>query len=88
MDELKKMLRAIINSQSAQKEELLTEIKKVNESMSEGFRNVDSRLTKIDARLDKQGKALAFLEDDAPTRKEFDVLEKRVTKVENKISVA
>jgi tetrahydromethanopterin S-methyltransferase subunit G len=38
------------------------------------FKNVNSRLDKI-------GKSVTYLEDDAPTREEYDKLEKRVTKV-------
>lgn len=34
--------------------------------------------------IDKNGRQLAYLEDDAPTREEFDILEKRVGKLEQK----
>ena len=36
----------------------------------------------VNERLDKHGKQLAYLEEDAPTREEFDDLKKRVDKLE------
>jgi hypothetical protein len=81
MEDVKKMLRVVINGQSIMKSELLGEISKVNQKvdlleikMDLGFKNVNDR-------LDKQGKALAYLEDDAPTREEFDRLEQKVASV-------
>ena len=90
MDETKKMLQAVINGQSALKEELLKKIDEVN-SRVEG---VDSKVIelqkemrdgfkKFNDRLDKIGTSLAYLEDDAPTQDEFDNLEHRVEKLEN-----
>ena len=38
----------------------------------------------LTSRIDKLGRQLAYLEDDAPTREEHDNLEKRVVKVEQK----
>ena len=45
-----------------------------------------SRIDKVDLKVDKLGKQLAYLEDDAPTREEFDDLEKRVDKIDHKVS--
>lgn len=59
--ELKKMIQIVINGQSAFKEEILKEFKNLREKID----NVDEKLTK---RIDKIGRQLAFLEDDAPTR--------------------
>ena len=40
----------------------------------------------MNKRIDKLGKSLAYLEDDTPTRDEFDGLEKRVEKVERNLA--
>ncbi len=47
--------------------------------MKNGFKEVHER-------LDTQGKHLAYLDDDAPTRKEFDGVVKRVEKIEKAFS--
>lgn len=44
---------------------------------------IESGFKEVNDRLDKQGKQLAYLEDDAPTRGEFDELTKRVEKLEH-----
>lgn len=49
---------------------------KLREEMKEGFEKVNSR-------LDKLGFSLAELEDDAPTREEFDELSERVDKIQH-----
>lgn len=67
-----KMLQILIDGQAT----LRKEIKKLRLETKEGFKQVNDR-------LDKQGKSLAYLEEDAPTIDEFDKLEKRVTKLEN-----
>ncbi len=89
MEDTKKMLQAVINGQSAMKEELIAAIRKVDQkvdhvdqkvdSLSEKLKKVESNLT---ARLDKLGLQIARLEDDAPTRDEFDELDKRVIMLE------
>lgn len=81
------MLQAIINGQRSLKEELLekitnvetkleSELTSLKKEMRQGFKEVNER-------LDKQGKQLAYLEEDAPTRDEFDKLTKRVEKLEH-----
>lgn len=92
MSDTKSMLRAIINGQSALKEELLNKIDKVDkkvdllgENLGGKIDGVEKRLTE---RIDKLGKQLAYLEDDTPTIEEHENLEKRVTKVEQKIASA
>lgn len=84
------MLQAIINGQSAMKEELLSEIRKVDkkveqvkENLSKEIRDVEVRLS---ARIDKIGTQVAQLDDDAPTGEEFKELEKRVGDLEQKIA--
>ncbi|OGM61443.1 hypothetical protein A2961_00955 [Candidatus Woesebacteria bacterium RIFCSPLOWO2_01_FULL_39_21] len=90
MNDTRKMLRAIINGQSAMKGELLGEIRKIDKKLSldigglrretrEGFKG----LTK---RVDTIGLQVARLEDDAPTREEHGQLKKRVIKLEHKIA--
>lgn len=92
MDDTHKMLRAIINGQSAMKQELVMTIRGVEKRLGnriDGVENiidgVEKRLTE---RIDKIGLAEAELEDDTPTREEFDGLEKRVSEVEVKIALA
>lgn len=46
---------------------------------------VEKNLT---ARIDKLGKQFAYLEDDTPTRDEFDNLEKRVNNIDQKATSA
>ena len=89
MDDTKKMLQAIINGQSALKQELLSEIKKVDGKVN----NLDSKVEslraemkqgfeKLTARVDKIGLQVARLEDDTPTRDEFDDVDSRLKKLE------
>ncbi len=71
MEEIKKMLRAVINAQSALREEFLGQIAKVRQEIGEtkeDVRNAEKRLT---ARIDKIGKTVAYMEDDTPTRQEY-----------------
>ena len=93
MDDTKKMLRAVINGQSAMKSELITKIDSVEKKLGGGIDGLDGKLDrlekkvdggfkKVNERIDKLGKSLAYLEDDAPTRDEFDVLTGRVDKIE------
>ncbi|OGZ28817.1 MAG: hypothetical protein A2562_00095 [Candidatus Nealsonbacteria bacterium RIFOXYD1_FULL_39_11] len=82
MDDTKKMLRTIINGQSAMKSELLGEIKKVDKKVDLLKKSMDKGFKDVNARVDKLGKSLAYLEDDAPTREEFEDLDKRVGNLE------
>ena len=86
-----KMLQILIDGQAALREEIKEgrdnfrkEMKEgqdtIRQEMKQGFRKVNKRLNII-------GKAVAFLEDDTPTREEHDKLEKRVTKVEKKLQI-
>ena len=86
MNDTQKMLQAIINGQSTLKQELLSKIDKVDlkvDKLDEKLDKVEKNLTQ---RIDKLGKQLAYLEDDTPTREEFDNLEKRVDKIDHKVS--
>ena len=84
MDDVKKLFQKIVNGQSAMKQELLSEIKKVRNEVRSHRKETQHQFKEVQKRLDKQGKSLAYLEDDAPTIEEFDKLEKRVAKVEKK----
>ena len=82
MDDTHKMLQAIINGQSAMKDELLTEIRKVDKRVDNLDQKVDRFHEDLSNRIDKIGLQLARLEDDTPTREEFDGLDGRVTTLE------
>jgi len=82
------MLRVLINGQSAMKSELLGEIGKLRKETQKGFEGVNDKIDKVNKnltqRIDKIGLQVANLEDDAPTVEEFNKLEKRVSKLEQK----
>lgn len=78
MDDTKKMFQAIINGQSSLKEDLLSEIRKVDKKLDEFREENKAEHEKITKRIDKLGGQLAYLEDDAPTREEFDELTEKV----------
>ena len=90
-----KMLRAIINGQTAFRQQLsgkLDKIEKKIEAVDERVGGVSTKIDKVEKnltkRIDKLGKQLAYLEDDAPTREEHEELKTRVTVVEHKIALA
>lgn len=93
MGDTKKMLRAVINGQSAMKSELITKIDAVEKNLGGRIDGVEGKLVKLEKkmdggfkkvneRIDKLGKSLAYLEDDTPTRDELDDLTGRVDKIE------
>jgi len=67
-----KMLQMLLDGQNSIKNDL----KRVE-------KNLGDKIDTNGKRIDKLGMQLASLEDDAPTIKEFDSLEKRVTKLEH-----
>ena len=69
------MLQVIIDGQK----KIRQEVGVIKKEMREGF-------VKMNKRVDKIGSQLAYLEDDAPTREESEVLEKRVGKLETQIA--
>jgi len=85
MDDTKKMLTAIINGQSAMKRELFQKIDKVDGKVDKLGMKIDKVEKNLTKRIDKIGLQLAYLEDDAPTREEYDGLENRVGKLEQTI---
>ena len=78
------MLHAIANAQSTNKQELLTQIKKLENKVDTNTTQIKKLDTKLTQRIDGIGKNLAFLEDDAPTRKEHKDHDKRLKKLETK----
>ncbi len=93
MNDTQKMLQAIINGQSTLKGELLSKIDKVDRKVDKlggAVEGLDGKIDRVEKnlteRMDKLGKQLAYLEDDAPTREEFDHLENRVDKIEQKVT--
>ena len=90
MDDTKKMLRTIINGQSAMKSELLSEIRKGDEKLGSEIKELKKEtkegLKKVNYRLDLIGKQVAYLDDDAPTGEEHEELKERVTKLEHKVA--
>ena len=84
MDDTNKMLRAIINGQSAMKSELITRIDKVDKNLSGRIDSLDKKIDGVEKRLtvriDKIGIQVANLEDDTPTIDEFDKLKNKVDK--------
>lgn len=74
VDELKKMMIALANGQSAMKAELLESDRKLQvkiDNLDKKIDKVEMRLTK---RIDRLGKQLATLEEDCVTREEFEEL--------------
>ncbi len=84
MDEVKEMIRAVINGQSAMRQEFEKRFDEVDKRFDQIEMKMDKRFKEVKDRLDKQGRHLAYLEDDAPTREEYDGLDNRLTKVEKK----
>lgn len=73
-----KMLQAVANSIALMRKEMKDGFKEMKDEMGKGFKDVNER-------LDMQGKSLAYLEDDAPTREEHRKLKKRVKRLEDKV---
>lgn len=64
------------------KSELITKIDKLDEKLTKRIDNLDKKIDHVDKklteRIDKIGLQVARLEDDTPTREEFDTLKIRV----------
>jgi BMFP domain-containing protein YqiC len=86
MEEIMKMLRAVINTQSLLREEIVKLRKDMNNGFKEAKENDIQTEKRLTNRIDKIGKSVAYLEDDAPTREEHEELERRVTTVEKKLA--
>ncbi len=90
VDETQKMLRIIINSQSAFRQEILKKFKQIDDRFENLEKGLNGRIDELESnltnRLDTIGKQLAYLEDDTPTREEFSKLEEKVEKLSQKPS--
>lgn len=90
MDDTQKMLKIIINGQSSFRQEVLGKIEEVDRRLGGKIDKLDEKIDKVEknltSRIDKLGKQLAYLEDDTPTREEYDGLAKRVTKIEQTVN--
>lgn len=88
MNNTQKMLQAIINGQSTFRQDVLGRIDKLDAKLGGRIDGLEGRIDQVEKnltiRIDKLGKQLAYLEDDTPTREEYDELEKRVDKIEQK----
>lgn len=80
------LFRALVNSQSAMKAELLGEISKHRAETQKGFKEVNDKMDngfkQVNDRVDKLGHELFVLNEDAPVGEEFARLVKRVDKLE------
>lgn len=85
MNDTQKMLQAIINGQSAIKQELSGKIDRIDQKVDRLDEKLDKVEKNLTGRIDKLGKQLAYLEDDTPTREEYDKLEERVDKIGQKV---
>ncbi|OGM77750.1 hypothetical protein A2188_02735 [Candidatus Woesebacteria bacterium RIFOXYA1_FULL_43_9] len=68
----KKLLQILIDGQAQMKQDIRT----LREDMNKGF-------DRLEKRIDRIGLQVAELEDDAPTREEFDELDGKVTKLQH-----
>lgn len=66
MNDIQKMLQAIIHGQNALKHELIKRIDKVDLKVEKVDQKLDRVKKKLTERIDKLGRQLAYLEDDAP----------------------
>lgn len=83
-----KMLQAILNGQSATNER----IDKLDKKLTEKIGKIDQKIDRVERnltkRIDKIGLNLAYLDDDTPSREEYNKLEDRVEKLEQKATFA
>lgn len=83
------MLQAIINGQSTFRQEVLGKIDKLDQKLGGRIDGLEGKIDQVEKnltkRIDRLGKQIAYLEDDTPTREEFDKLENRVDKMEQKV---
>lgn len=86
MNDTQKMFQAIINGLAAFKQEVLVRFDKADQKIEKLDKKIDSVEKNLTNRIDKLGLQLAYLEDDTPTREDFDHLADRVDKIEQKIA--
>lgn len=78
---IEKMFRTVVNDLSTLRMEMLKGFKEVNKKIDDLDIQLNKRIDDVEERLDKIGKQVAYLEDDAPTREEFENLERKVNKL-------
>ncbi len=87
-NDTKKMLQIIINGQSAFRQDVLGKIEKLDKKVDKLGNDLSGKIDQVEKnltkRIDKLGRQLAYLEDDVPTREEFNNLEKKVDKLDQK----
>lgn len=70
-DDIQTMLRAIINGQSAFRQEVLKRFDEMDKKFEGMFNSLDKKIDEVEKnltkRIDKIGKQLAYVEDDTPT---------------------
>ncbi len=80
------LFRALVNSQSNMKSELLSEIKKIDQKLDKEVVGLRQEMQKgfsdLTWRANMIGKQLNALDEDAPTGEDFNKLVKRVDKLE------
>jgi hypothetical protein len=93
--DIQKMLKALVKGQAELSNKidgvysgLSLEIYELNKKVDSLTKETHKGSKEVNGRIDKLGKSLACLEDDAPTREEFDNLETKATKVEQTLAVA
>lgn len=92
MNDTQTMFQAIINGQSTFRQEVLSKIDKLDSKLEGRIDGLEGKIDKVEknltVRIDRLGKQLAYLEDDTPTRKEFDNLETKVDNIQQQVSSA
>lgn len=90
IDSTQQMLQAIITGQSSFRQEVLRRIDNLDQKLTGRIDNLEGKIDNVEKnlteRIDRIGKQLAYLEDDTPTREEFNNLENKVTKVDQKFT--
>ena len=76
------MTMTCVPPSSGMKSELLEEIRKVDQKIDSLNEKIDRVETNLTNRIDKLGLQIAKLENDTPTREEFDGLEDRVASLD------
>lgn len=80
IEDLQKMLKAVVNGLSTLRAETQSGFKTANKKIDDLEAGINRRIDSVEERLDNIGRQVAYLEDDAPTREEFNSLEKKVDK--------
>jgi DNA repair ATPase RecN len=66
---------------------ILDKASSIDKKVDNGFKDVAEKFNGTNKRIDKLGMQLANLEDDAPTIEEFEKLEQKVVKIQNRLAL-